>query len=56
MTIYSKWVTSCDEQGQLCLQQQGVVEPFREFADAMAEQLEQEKTYADLGTGIPQSP
>ncbi len=43
MSIYAKWVTSCDEQGQLCLHQQGVVEPFREFAETLAGQLEKEQ-------------
>jgi hypothetical protein len=44
MKIYSKWVESCDEQGQLCLQHQGVVEPFAKFADTLARQLEVEKS------------
>jgi hypothetical protein len=41
MEIYAKWVSSCDEQGQLCLQHQGVIEPFTEFAETLARQLKE---------------
>ena len=44
MRIYSKWVESSDEQGQLCLHQQGVMEPFAGFADKLAAQLECERS------------
>jgi hypothetical protein len=44
MKIYSKWVKSCDEQGQLCLQQIGVVEPFTEFVKTLTKQFEFENT------------
>ncbi len=43
MTTYAKWVSGCDEQGQLCLHQQGVIEPFAEFATTLNEQLSMEK-------------
>ena len=42
MRTLSRWVKSCDEQGQLCMHQQGVIEPFASFAKALAERLEQE--------------
>lgn len=42
MRTLSKWVKSCDEQGQLCMHHQGVIEPFTRFAKTLAERLEQE--------------
>lgn len=42
MRTLSKWVKSCDEQGQLCMHHQGVIEPFSNFAKALAERLERE--------------
>jgi hypothetical protein len=43
MRVYAKWVKGCDEQGQLCLHHQGVIEPFAEFATALAQRLKEER-------------
>jgi hypothetical protein len=42
MRTLSKWVKTCDEQGQLCMHHQGVIEPFTLFAKTLAERLELE--------------
>jgi len=42
MRTLAKWVKSCDEQGQLAMHQQGVIEPFADFAKTLAARLEQE--------------
>lgn len=43
MAVYARWVSDCDEQGQLVMHQQGVVEPMEGFASALRAQLEKEK-------------
>ena len=40
MRTYARWVKTCDEQGQLCSHQQGVIEPYEQFIAALAERLE----------------
>ncbi len=40
MRVYARWASSCDEQGHLCAHQQGAVEPFTQFADALQRQLQ----------------
>jgi hypothetical protein len=42
MRTLSKWVKTCDEQGQLCMHHQCVIEPFTLFAKTLAERLELE--------------
>ena len=44
MRTLSKWVKSCDEQGQLCMHHQGIIEPFADFADKLGAQLECERS------------
>lgn len=49
MTIYSKWVRSCDEQGQLCGHQAGVIEPWTHFAEVLETQLKRsEQTLSEF--------
>lgn len=42
MRTYARWVKSCDEQGQLCSHQQGVIEPYERFVKILADRLEVE--------------
>ena len=44
MRTYSRWVESCDEQGQLCSHQVGVIEPFEKLADILAARLKVERS------------
>ncbi|MFZ2656113.1 MAG: hypothetical protein WAX69_14375 [Victivallales bacterium] len=39
MRTLSKWVKSCDEQGQLSMHHQGVIEPLTHFAKTLADHL-----------------
>ena len=55
MRTYAKWVRTCDEQGQLCLQRQGVVEPLIEFAATLAGQLARERAAASQIDSRPSS-
>jgi hypothetical protein len=43
MRTYSKWVESCDEQGQLCGHQTGVIEPFERFVKVLNDRLKVEE-------------
>ena len=43
MRTYARWVKSCDEQGQLCSHQQGVIEPFERLVDTLTERLKIEQ-------------
>ncbi len=43
MRTYARWVKTCDEQGQLCSHQLGVLAPFETFAKTLATQLEIER-------------
>ncbi len=49
MRVYAKWVKTSDQQGQLCMHQQGVIEPFERFAEALDAQLERELAAARSG-------
>ncbi|HCE45471.1 MAG TPA: hypothetical protein DET40_18175 [Lentisphaeria bacterium] len=40
MRVLSRWVKSCDEQGQLSMHHQGVIEPLTSFAKTLSEHLE----------------
>ncbi|MBI4927500.1 MAG: hypothetical protein HY835_07030 [Anaerolineae bacterium] len=42
MRVYSQWVETCDEQGQLAMHQQGVIEPFRLLAEVIQSHLPRE--------------
>ncbi len=44
MGTYARWVQSCDEQGQLCSHQQGVIEPYEKFIKIMTDRLEIERS------------
>ena len=45
MRKYSRWVKGCDEQGQLCGHEQGVIQPLKQLVKALTERLEiREKT------------
>lgn len=45
MKLYAKWVRSCDEQGQLALHQQGVIEPFTNFARTLEARQGEESSF-----------
>ena len=42
MRVFSTWVETCDEQGQLAMHQLGVIEPFAGFMQTLDRQLELE--------------
>lgn len=48
MRTYSAWVSSCDEQGQLVMQHQGVVEPFERFAELLKQKLNEQKDIQNI--------
>ena len=43
MRTYARWVKTCDEQGQLCSHQLGVIEPYEHFIKTLAARLEIER-------------
>ena len=47
MRTYARWVKTCDEQGQLCSHQQGVIEPYEHFVKVLVERLEAELKHVD---------
>ena len=47
MRSYARWVKTCDEQGQLCSHQQGVIEPYEDFVKVLADRLEIEMKNLD---------
>lgn len=44
MRTYARWVKTCDEQGQLCSHQLGVIEPYEQFIKTLADRLVIEKS------------
>lgn len=43
MSVYAQWVNSCDEQGQLVMQHQGIIETLERIVAELRRRLEHEK-------------